>query len=34
MRLITTVAATALFAVIAVAVNPITASAAEVIWGM
>lgn len=34
MRLITTVAATALFAVIAIAANPITVSAKEVIWGM
>ena len=33
MRLITTVAATALFVVVAIAASPITASA-EVIWGM
>jgi hypothetical protein len=34
MRLITTLAATAIFAIVAVAASPITASAAEVIWGM
>jgi len=33
MRLIATVAVSALFAVIAVAANPVTASAVEVIWG-